>query len=45
VTVTIGGAVTSDGTTGRSGLLRAADRALYEGKRRGRDVAVVVRED
>ena len=45
VTVTIGGAVTGDGTTGGSGLLRAADRALYEGKRRGRDVAVVVRDD
>jgi diguanylate cyclase (GGDEF)-like protein len=45
VTVTIGGAVTADGAAGASALLRAADRALYEGKRRGRDVAVVVRED
>lgn len=45
VTVTIGGAVTTDGTASASGLLRAADRALYEGKRRGRDVAVVVRDD
>lgn len=45
VTVTIGGAVTGEGTTGGSGLLRAADRALYEGKRLGRDMAVVVRDD
>ncbi len=45
VTVTIGGAVTGDGTSSGSGLLRAADRALYAGKAQGRDVAVVVRDE
>lgn len=43
--VTIGGAVTTDGTASSSALMRAADRALYEGKGLGRDVAIVVRED
>lgn len=44
-TVTVGAAVTDDCTAGTSALYRAADRALYAGKARGRDAVEVIRVD